>query len=87
MTAVVVGSDERGLRARATRLAEKTGGDAAAMIREPPHGWIVGTVDQAIEQLGVLRDAGVARVMCQQLVHDDLDAVELLGRVLGPALI
>ena len=39
---------------------------------------------QAVEQLLALRDAGVARVMCQQLLHEDLDAVALLGTELGP---
>ena len=84
MTGVLVGSDERELRARAVRLADKIGGDPDALLREPPHGWVVGTVDQATEQLQALRDAGVARVMCQQLLHDDLDAVALLGRELAP---
>jgi len=60
------------------------GTDPAALLREPPPGWIVGTVDQATEQLLALRDAGVARVMCQQLVHEDLDAVVLLGGELAP---
>ena len=37
------------------------------------------------ERLGVLRDAGVARVMCQQLLHEDLDHVALIGE-LAPML-
>jgi hypothetical protein len=41
-------------------------------------------VAQAAEQLGALRDAGVSRVMCQHLVHEDLDAVQLIGRKLAP---
>jgi F420-dependent oxidoreductase-like protein len=86
MTGVLVGSDERELRARAVRLADKIGGDADALLREPPHGWVVGTLDQATGQLQALRDAGVARVMCQQLLHDDLDAVALLGRELAPSV-
>ena len=84
MTGVVVGTDERELADRARRLADKIGGDADQLVREPPEGWIVGTVQQAAEQLGALRDAGVARVMCQQLLHEDLDAVALLGEALAP---
>jgi F420-dependent oxidoreductase-like protein len=84
MTGVVVGADERELADRARRLAEKMGGDADQLVREPPAGWIVGTVPQAAEQLSALRDAGVARVMCQQLLHEDLDAVALLGEGLAP---
>ena len=36
------------------------------------------------EQLHELREAGVHRVMCQQLVHEDLEAVALLGERLAP---
>jgi F420-dependent oxidoreductase-like protein len=86
MTAVLVGSDEHELAERARRLAEKTGGDAEAILHDPPPSWIVGTVDRATEQLLALRDAGVSRVMCQQLLHDDLDAVALLGGELGPTV-
>jgi alkanesulfonate monooxygenase SsuD/methylene tetrahydromethanopterin reductase-like flavin-dependent oxidoreductase (luciferase family) len=48
--------------------------------------WVVGTVDEAVERLGALRDAGVSRVMCQNLLHDDLDVVALIGSELAPQL-
>jgi F420-dependent oxidoreductase-like protein len=86
MTAVVLGSDAGELRDRVRRLAEKTGGDADAILSDPPPGWIVGTIDRAAEQLALLREAGVSRVMCQHLLHDDLDAVSQLGRELAPQL-
>jgi hypothetical protein len=44
----------------------------------------MGTVDQAAERLHELDEAGVSRVMCQHLLHDDLDAVGLLGDRLAP---
>jgi F420-dependent oxidoreductase-like protein len=84
MTAVLVGNDQSELRDRAHRLAEKQGSDGDALLTEPPAGWIVGTVEQAAEQLTALRDAGVSRVMCQHLLHDDLDAVALIGERLAP---
>ena len=84
MTGVVVGADRSELRERLGRVAAKQGSDADALLREPPSGWIVGTVDEATDQLAALRDAGVKRVMCQHLVHDDLDAVALIGRELAP---
>jgi F420-dependent oxidoreductase-like protein len=84
MTGVLVGEDEGELRGRAQRLAAKIGGDASALLAEPPAGWIVGTVDAAAEQLRALREVGVRRVMCQQLVHEDLEAVALLGERLAP---
>ena len=84
MTGVLVGADERELRERAERLGEKIDADPGQLIDQPPEGWIVGTIDQATEQLLALREAGVSRVMCQQLVHEDLDAVALLGGTLAP---
>ncbi len=86
MTGVVVGADDTELRDRAARLAERIGADADALRNEPPHGWIVGTVDSVTEQLANLADAGVSRVFCQHLLHDDLDAVALIGDRLAPAV-
>ena len=87
MTGVLVGADTAELQDRARRLGARigdTGGEG--LLSSPPSGWIVGTVEQASEQLSALREAGVSRVMCQQLLHDDLDAVALLGRELAPPL-
>jgi F420-dependent oxidoreductase-like protein len=79
MTGVVVGRDEGELRDRLRLLAERRDGE------EPSHpALITGTVDQVAERLGALRDAGVARVMCQQLLHTDLDQVALIGEQLAP---
>ena len=87
MTGFVVGVDDADLRDRARRLTARTGGgDADAFLASPPPAWVVGTVEQASEQLGALRDAGVSRVMCQHLLHDDLDAVALLAIELAPRL-
>jgi hypothetical protein len=64
-------ADVRERRAAVERACEDAGG-------APP--------DDAAEQLAALREAGVHRVMCQHLLHDDLDAVALIGREL-PALL
>jgi F420-dependent oxidoreductase-like protein len=77
MTGVVVGRDEGEVRERTRLLAER-----GAELSEPA--LIVGTVDDVAEWLGALRDAGVARVMCQQLLHTDLDQVALIGEQLAP---
>jgi F420-dependent oxidoreductase-like protein len=82
MTGVVVGADQAELRDRARRLEERSG--FARLVDEPPSGWIVGTVEAAAEQLRSLAAAGVDRVMCQHLLHDDLDAVALIGEQLAP---
>jgi F420-dependent oxidoreductase-like protein len=85
MTGVLLGRDRGELQQRARRLAEVRGGDAASFLAQPPSGWIVGTLDDAAAQIAALGDAGVQRIMCQHLLHDDLDAVALIGREL-PAL-
>ena len=84
MTAVIVGSDERDLQHRMERFADRIGGDAEQLLAQPPPAWVVGTVDTAAEQLAALEAAGVSRVMCQHLPHDDLEFVALLGEELAP---
>jgi len=86
MTGLLVASDESQLRNRASLLAEKIGANADQLLGEPPSGWIVGTIDAAVQQLEAFREAGAQRVFCQQLLHEDLDAVALLGEQLAPAV-
>jgi F420-dependent oxidoreductase-like protein len=84
MTGVVIGADDSDLRDRAARLEQRSG--LQNLVDAPPGGWIVATVEDAAEQLRTLAEAGVDRVMCQQLLHDDLDAVALLGERVSPAV-
>ena len=84
MTGVIIGENEAELARRRARVAEISGNPG--LLDAVPSGWIVGTIEQAQEQLLALRDAGVSRVMCQHLAHDDLDAVALLGSALAPAV-
>ncbi|MFZ1993879.1 MAG: TIGR03560 family F420-dependent LLM class oxidoreductase [Solirubrobacteraceae bacterium] len=85
MTGFLVGTDETELRDRAARLGERIGSTGEALLRNPPEAWIVGTVQRAAEQLAALRDAGVHRVMCQNLLHDDLGVLALIAQ-LAPAV-
>jgi F420-dependent oxidoreductase-like protein len=87
MTGVLAGRDANDLRERADRVSARRGDSAEQLLAAPPAGWVVGTADQAAEQLGALKDAGVSRVMCQHLAHDDLEFVALLGQELAPQLI
>jgi F420-dependent oxidoreductase-like protein len=86
MIGTVIGADEADLADRAYRVAERIGSERDALLREPPAGWVVATIDRAAEQFAAYRDAGLSRIMCQQLVHDDLDAVALLGEQLARQL-
>jgi F420-dependent oxidoreductase-like protein len=84
MTAVLVGSDEADVRARAERLAALRGVDVDEMLAGLRDNAVVGTVEQATERLREYEQAGAQRVMLQHLLHDDIEAVELIGRELIP---
>jgi F420-dependent oxidoreductase-like protein len=71
MTGVLAGRDRRELEERIQLLG--------ARGHAPGDGWITGTVDEVAEQLRAHRDAGVARVMCQQMLYTDLDHVKLIA--------
>ena len=88
MTGIVVGSDQKDLEARASRLMEHLGekGD----VREFIETWrgdrrLVGTVDQVLERMAHFADAGVERIMLQHLVHEDLETIALIGTEIIPA--
>ena len=88
MTGWLVGADAEDLRDRASRLSEwkGEGGAGDALIADMRESTILGTVDQAIEQLRELEAAGLTRIMGQHLLHRDLDAIALMGRQIAPAL-
>ncbi|HEV3229340.1 MAG TPA: TIGR03560 family F420-dependent LLM class oxidoreductase, partial [Solirubrobacteraceae bacterium] len=65
MTFVLVGANRDDVQDRVRRLGELRG--APVNPDELPPSWILGTVDEAAEQLAALRGAGVDRVMCQHL--------------------
>jgi F420-dependent oxidoreductase-like protein len=87
MTCTLVGADEQELHRRATRLMELEGetGDPAAWLAGVAGEYVVGTIPQVLDRLEELSEAGVDRIMMQHLVHDDLDAVRLIGEELIPA--
>jgi F420-dependent oxidoreductase-like protein len=88
MTGWLVGADADELRDRASRLArwKGEGDDGEAFLAGLRESTIKGTVPEAIEQLRELEQAGLTRIMSQHLLHRDLDAIELLGREIVPAL-
>jgi alkanesulfonate monooxygenase SsuD/methylene tetrahydromethanopterin reductase-like flavin-dependent oxidoreductase (luciferase family) len=88
MTGWLVGADRAELLDRARRLSEwkGRGSDGEAFIAGLREATILGTAEEAIEQLRALERAGLARIMGQHLLHRDLDAVALMGREIAPAL-
>ncbi|MGN6866784.1 MAG: LLM class flavin-dependent oxidoreductase [Solirubrobacteraceae bacterium] len=81
MLGVALGADAAEVERRARRVADATGRDAGDFLRDPPPGWIVGTLEQAAEQLAPIRDAGVSRVMCNQFVEPEVEQVARLGEL------
>lgn len=81
MTSVLVGRDRSELDERKRRLAKLLG----RPVVDSPHS-VSGTVDEVVERLREYEQAGVTRVMCQHLLHDDLDMVAVLGRQVAPAV-
>ncbi len=84
MTCVIVGRDAAELARRTDAVAARIGSSGAELRRDPPPGWVLGTVPEAAEQLSALGEAGAERVMCQHLDHRDLDAIAVIGRELAP---
>ncbi len=84
MTSCIVGRDRAELAERRRRLSERLGRPLDDV--EGSRRAVSGTIDEVVERLREYEQAGVARVMCQHLLHDDLDMVALLGREIAPAV-
>jgi alkanesulfonate monooxygenase SsuD/methylene tetrahydromethanopterin reductase-like flavin-dependent oxidoreductase (luciferase family) len=89
MTGWIVGETREEVVDRAARLSEwqGKGGDGEKFLaEEASDAWIVGTVEEAVEQLHALHEAGCTRVMAQHLLHRDIEAIELIGREVAPLI-
>ena len=88
MTGCIVGAARDEVVHRAGRVAERSRRDGTGedLIEQVKDAWIVGTVEDAVEQLKALEAAGAGRVMLQHLAHDDLEMVALIGRDIVPAV-
>jgi alkanesulfonate monooxygenase SsuD/methylene tetrahydromethanopterin reductase-like flavin-dependent oxidoreductase (luciferase family) len=72
MIGCLVGRDQTEVDDRVARYRE-------LISPEPPP--LVGTVDEVAEQLRAYEAAGVERAMLQQMVHEDVEMVGVLGDV------
>ncbi len=86
MTFALVGSDRKELEARASRLMARQGntGDPGAYLAGMGSSRVAGTVEEVVARLAGYAEAGVRRVMLQHLLHEDLEAVALIGSEVIP---
>jgi alkanesulfonate monooxygenase SsuD/methylene tetrahydromethanopterin reductase-like flavin-dependent oxidoreductase (luciferase family) len=87
MTGWIVGETREEVVDRAARLSRWQGkGDDGEkfLAEEAEDSWIVGTVEEAVERLRALHEAGCHRVMAQHLLHRDTAAIKLIGRQIAP---
>jgi F420-dependent oxidoreductase-like protein len=87
LTKAIVGTDDDEVRRRVGALMARTNesGDAGAFLDDLRASHVAGTVEQVVERLDEYAAAGIQRVLLHQLVHDDLESVELIGREIVPA--
>jgi len=87
LSKTIVGADEGEVRRRASELMAWTNdeGDVEAYLDDLRATHIAGTVEQVLERLAEFAAAGIQRVLVHQLVHEDLESVELIGREVVPA--
>ncbi|HEY2477128.1 MAG TPA: TIGR03560 family F420-dependent LLM class oxidoreductase [Solirubrobacterales bacterium] len=88
MTGWIVGESREEVVDRADRLMRWQGKDddgEAFLARAADH-MIIGTVEEAVEHLHALHEAGCTRVMAQHLLHRDTGAIELIGREVAPLI-
>jgi len=88
MVGVLIGSTQADVTRRARDLIASVGGsgDAEAYLEARRKRWIIGTPEEARATVGRYADAGIERIMLQDLLpHDgdmiDLMATELVGKV------
>ena len=89
MTGWIVGETREEVVDRAARLSRWKGGGRRRRGASSPRADdanITGTVEEAVEQLRALHEAGCTRVMAQHLLHRNIEAIELIGREIAPLI-
>jgi F420-dependent oxidoreductase-like protein len=87
LSQTLVGTDGDDLRRKASALMawQNEEGDVDGFLENLRAKHIAGTVEQVLDRLAEYAAAGIERVLVHQLVHTDLEAVELIGREIVPA--
>jgi alkanesulfonate monooxygenase SsuD/methylene tetrahydromethanopterin reductase-like flavin-dependent oxidoreductase (luciferase family) len=90
MTEFVIGRDSDAVQYRLERIASLQGldGGQAFLDSDGMHGrsMLVGTPAAILARLEEYRAVGVDRVILQHLLHDDLEALELLAQEILPSI-
>jgi F420-dependent oxidoreductase-like protein len=90
MTGVAVGADREEIMRRVERLMRfdpDAGGSPQGYLDDlDSQGAVVGTPDEALERLAAFEEAGVQRIMLQDLLVDDLEMLALLGSEVFPRM-
>jgi alkanesulfonate monooxygenase SsuD/methylene tetrahydromethanopterin reductase-like flavin-dependent oxidoreductase (luciferase family) len=86
MTNLLIGADRGEVEGRAKRQLERRGdtSDPGTWLDGLGPDRIWGTPERVLERLAEFAEAGVERVMFQHLLHDDLEAVALIGKEVIP---
>ena len=88
MTGWIVGRTREEVVERASRLSawKGQGDDGEKFLAGMRPAVIAGTVEEAVERLRALHEAGCHRIMAQHLLHRDTEAIELIGRKVAPLI-
>jgi F420-dependent oxidoreductase-like protein len=84
MTGVLLAETASELGDRMRLQLEMTGSpadSADAWLADRRSRWVIGTLDEAAEQVAALASAGAQRIMLQDFLPRDLDMVRLMGRL------
>jgi alkanesulfonate monooxygenase SsuD/methylene tetrahydromethanopterin reductase-like flavin-dependent oxidoreductase (luciferase family) len=89
MTGHIIGRNQDELTERASRLQEIVPGlrdtsAQGAMDRVRERGYLVGTVDQVIEEIRARSEQGIERIMLQTFDQDDTDVLHLISKEIIP---
>ena len=85
MTTILVGADRRELERRAAAMmGDDEDDDPASFLDRMRATKLVGTPEEVLERVGEYAAAGVRRIYLQDLLHDDMEMVELIGREIVP---
>jgi F420-dependent oxidoreductase-like protein len=86
MTGCIVGADTAELHRRAQALMDWSlaSGSVDEYLTSMSREWVVGTVEEVVDRLGKLGDAGVDRIMLQHQLHEDVEMIQLVGAEVVP---